>query len=752
MMRISRFLGSSNEVTLSHSLCALRNLLVFALVAAPTIVNAEVTFPIANTSRLENSFGAAFDGTNFLVSIADKPTPDPDNNNQSTTAQLVSKTGALVGSRILTGATAGAGSSAVAFDGTNYLLAFEQFTPSVTGDYISGLFINPSGALVGPPFNILSVTDVTATGRKMGVFNGLIFDGTNYFVVWDNSGGTSNGDTTHIFGQFITPSGAKLGPVVTISNAAHGQKGPAIAFDGTNILAAWADGRNQSACYTDSVGTQCVKSDIYGQFINKSSASAAGNLSGSSFLISAGTLPRDNPVAIAFDGTNYLVTFAEEAALPNACPPSGCNWEAYGALVSRTGAPIGSKFVLGNPTTGQKIFPVPVYLGTKYFVTWTTGFGTTSASVKGQYVTTSGALDGSELSLFSQSSPGSAPWLGLAYTGGGVTLVVTNWGIPDPTDPYHLDIYTGADVMGSMLTVPSGDTSSPTVPSAVNASVSSSTQINLTWAVSTDNVGVTGYKVYRNSALIGSPAGTNYSDTGLTPSTAYSYSVAACNAANNCSAQSSAVLATTLAGVSLNIAVGWSLVGNSVQTPISVATSFNDSTKVTSVWKWATTGTKPGITYPNWAIYLPADSDGGQAFATGKGYDVLTTINAGDGFWVNAKTAFTVQLPAGNAVASTSFQGMASGWKLIVIGNTQTPSGFNTDMNTSPPSAGVIPQNITTLWAWDNAQSKWYFYAPSLEAQGGNVLSDYITSKGYLNFTTANKTLGPGVGFWVYKP
>jgi hypothetical protein len=54
------------------------------------------------------------------------------------------------------------------------------------------------------------------------------------------------------------------------------------------------------------------------------------------------------------------------------------------------------------------------------------------------------------------------------------------------------------------------------------------------------------------------------------------------------------------------------------------------------------------------------------------------------------------------------------------------------------------------LWAWNSGLSNWYYYSPSLDANGG--LSTYITSKGYLDFMTSSKTLGPGVGFWVNKP
>jgi hypothetical protein len=95
-------------------------------------------------------------------------------------------------------------------------------------------------------------------------------------------------------------------------------------------------------------------------------------------------------------------------------------------------------------------------------------------------------------------------------------------------------------------------------------------------------------------------------------------------------------------------------------------------------------------------------------------------------------------------VPSTSFQTMASGWNLIAIGESKTPSQFNALVSATTP--------LTTLWACDATNSAWYFYAPSLDANSGTALTDYITSKGYLDFTANNKTLGPGVGFWVNKP
>jgi uncharacterized repeat protein (TIGR03806 family) len=91
------------------------------------------------------------------------------------------------------------------------------------------------------------------------------------------------------------------------------------------------------------------------------------------------------------------------------------------------------------------------------------------------------------------------------------------------------------------------DTTPPTVPGTPNATAASSTQIDLSWTASTDAVGLSGYRVFRNTAAtpIATVTATVYSDTGLAPSTAYSYTVRAVDAAGNASAPSGAGSATT---------------------------------------------------------------------------------------------------------------------------------------------------------------------------------------------------------------
>lgn len=205
-------------------------------------------------------------------------------------------------------------------------------------------------------------------------------------------------------------------------------------------------------------------------------------------------------------------------------------------------------------------------------------------------------------------------------------------------------------------------------------------------------------------------------------------------------ASSNAATLTVYGSDPVTVPVGWTLAGNSSAGAMTVASSFGDASQVASVWKWVASGTAPGMTYPTWAFYSPGQSDGGRAYASSKGYEFLSTINAGEGFWINARTSFSFSLGAGSALASTAFQNIGSGWHLISTGDSKTPAAFNTDVS------------VNTLWAWDSAQSKWYFYAPSLQAQGGTVLSDYIKSNGYLDFSSTGTTLRSGTGFWIYKP
>jgi len=99
----------------------------------------------------------------------------------------------------------------------------------------------------------------------------------------------------------------------------------------------------------------------------------------------------------------------------------------------------------------------------------------------------------------------------------------------------------------SVRTKSAADTQAPTVPTNLTSPSQTTTSINLTWTASTDNVGVTGYDIYRGTTLAGSSTTTSFSDTGLTADTLYSYTVRAKDAAGNVSAASAALSVRTKA-------------------------------------------------------------------------------------------------------------------------------------------------------------------------------------------------------------
>jgi chitodextrinase len=89
------------------------------------------------------------------------------------------------------------------------------------------------------------------------------------------------------------------------------------------------------------------------------------------------------------------------------------------------------------------------------------------------------------------------------------------------------------------------DTTSPSVPTGLIATLAAPYQINLNWVPSNDNDRVAGYKIYRNGTLYLYTTATSFSDPGLNPATTYSYTVSAYDRSGNESAQSSSVSATT---------------------------------------------------------------------------------------------------------------------------------------------------------------------------------------------------------------
>jgi len=134
----------------------------------------------------------------------------------------------------------------------------------------------------------------------------------------------------------------------------------------------------------------------------------------------------------------------------------------------------------------------------------------------------------------------------------GTSTVYQDTGL-SPSAQYSYSI-TAVDEVGNMsiqstpasATTFQPDTAPPSIPTGLSFVSPSTSEIDLSWKPSTDNVGVAGYDVYRDGTQIAATVSATYVDTGLATSTTHLYAVRAYDAAGNISPQQS-IGATTLA-------------------------------------------------------------------------------------------------------------------------------------------------------------------------------------------------------------
>jgi alpha-tubulin suppressor-like RCC1 family protein len=121
--------------------------------------------------------------------------------------------------------------------------------------------------------------------------------------------------------------------------------------------------------------------------------------------------------------------------------------------------------------------------------------------------------------------------------------VGNNADLDDDGDAFNdtLEISVGSDPLNP-LSFP--DIVPPSVPSGI-AATSTLTTVSIAWPASTDHVGITHYIIMRGS-LIATSTTPSFIDTNLLPKTTYTYTLQACDRANNCSATSTPIMVTTL--------------------------------------------------------------------------------------------------------------------------------------------------------------------------------------------------------------
>jgi len=380
------------------------------LVVLPcTAIRAADVFPIATNPSVESALSMAFDGTNYLVGISDDEITDT-NHYTNITAQLVSPTGSLVGSRIKVGQLGDI--PFIAFEGTNYLLVWK----TSTGD-ISGQRVSRSGTLVGGVFAIS-----TAAGeQKPKGLSPVAFGGGNYLVVWDDDRGSS----AAIYGQIVAPSSALVGSEILIDTGALGAHGGSVGFDGTNFLVVWQQ----------RTGAAQEQYDTVGMFITPAGTKSA------QFVISQTTSASYNPATLGFNGTNYLVTWNRDIGAGNPAPE---DFDIYGRLVSPSGAFPGEEVALVTGS-GNQIFPGVAFDGANYLLSWTDSGPGGGTTIKSRFFNRGlWALDAPFEPFAAQGA--NSPFMGAVMFDGSRFTAIATLAHVDPNF-----IFLSADVYGTFI-------------------------------------------------------------------------------------------------------------------------------------------------------------------------------------------------------------------------------------------------------------------------------------------------------------
>jgi len=245
----------------------------------------------------------------------------------------------------------------VAFDGTNYFVVWQDNRNGAYTD-IYGARVSTSGALLDPSGIPISLA------YNHQSLPAVAFDGTNYLVVWQDY---RSGSYYDVYGARVTKSGVVLDPGgIAISNATSYQSAPAVAFDGTNYMVAWGDFRSLSF-------------DAYVARVSKS-----GNvLDPAGIPVSQATGDQSSP-AIAFDGTNYMVVWRDER--------NGTYTDIYGARVSPSGTVLDPDGIAVSTAPNHQYAPAIAFDGVNYLVVWDDEHTGSYIDVYGARVTTLGTV------------------------------------------------------------------------------------------------------------------------------------------------------------------------------------------------------------------------------------------------------------------------------------------------------------------------------------------------------------------------
>ncbi|MCY3414126.1 MAG: S8 family serine peptidase [Candidatus Heimdallarchaeota archaeon] len=277
------------------------------------------------------------------------------------------------------------------------------------------------------------------------------------------------------------------------------------------------------------------------------------------------------------------------------------------------------------------------------------------------------------------------------------------------THAIRVNLYSGVTTSYTLeVTYPGtstgGDTEAPSQVTGLSAGATSNSQIALSWSSASDNVGVTGYNIYRNGGFLTSTTGTSYTDSGLTGSTTYSYQVSAYDAAGNEGTKSSTASATTSAD------------------PDTTAPS-----QVTGL-----TATSAGLDQINLAWNAASDNIGVTGYRIYRGGSFLTSVTgtsyADTGLTEGTTYTYTVAAydAAGNlgsqsssASATTDSSTPPTGPITETFTGTVSSSSKNAIFYFDVGEAGDI--DVVLSWS-TSADLDFYLYAPGTDPSGSSYV------------------------------
>ncbi len=307
--------------------------------------------------------------------------------------------------------------SAVAFGGTNLLVTWEDYRNNPYEPDVYAARVTPAGTVLDPQ----GILATLAIGWQE--YPAVAFDGANFLVSWANGRSDS---TRAVYAARVTPQGAVLdSTVIAISTNPGWHSDPAIAFDGVNYLVTWMDYRNGSY------------GDIYATRVSPQGTV----LDPSGIPVSTETYDQLYPT-IAFDGTNYLVTWMDDRG--------GSTYDIYAARVTPAGTVLDSSGILVSAAADYQSYPAVAFGGANYLVTWMDYRGGSDYDIYAARVTPGGSvLDTAGIAVSADTNDQLYP--AVAFDGADFLLSWT-----DDRSDWQGDIYAARVTPQGNVLVPTG--------------------------------------------------------------------------------------------------------------------------------------------------------------------------------------------------------------------------------------------------------------------------------------------------------